>query len=44
VLTGQFQASDVRTERVQTLAQRDFIDRRDQIRLIEEYIEKYRRM
>lgn len=44
VLTGQFMDSDARSERVKMLGREEFINLRDNIRLIEEYIEKYRRI
>ena len=43
VLTGQFKAVDAKLERVQDAGRKQFLHRRDQIRLVEEQLEAYRR-
>ncbi len=43
MLTGQFRANDTRSERFVEIGKHQFLNKRDNIRLIEEHIEKYRR-
>lgn len=43
MLTGGFRSTDTRSERYADLSKHQFLDHRDNIRLIEENIEKYRR-
>ena len=43
IISGQYSTSDAKMSRVKDSLNENFLDRRDMIRLLEEYVEKVRR-